>query len=54
MMDNSNIKVEKHNKTLENQEKEEKDEIGGPAGLEPTRYGSISPEWEVKSRVSDF
>lgn len=25
-------------------------EIGGPKGLEPTRYG----DWEVKGRVSDF
>jgi hypothetical protein len=25
-------------------------EIGGPAGLEPTRYG----DWEVKGRCSDF
>lgn len=29
-------------------------EIGGPKGLEPTRYGVITPEWEVKGRVSDF
>ena len=25
-------------------------EIGGPAGLEPTRYG----DWEVNGRCSDF
>jgi hypothetical protein len=25
-------------------------EIGGPAGLEPTRYG----DWEVGGRCSDF
>lgn len=25
-------------------------EIGGPKGLEPTRYG----DWEIKGRVSDF
>ena len=25
-------------------------EIGGPKGLEPTRYS----DWEVKGRVSDF
>ncbi len=30
--------------------KKEKEEIGGPNGLEPTRYG----DWEVKGRVSDF
>lgn len=29
-------------------------EIGGPKGLEPTRYGNETPEWEVKGRVSDF
>lgn len=28
----------------------EKIEIGGPKGLEPTRYG----DWEVNGRVSDF
>lgn len=26
------------------------DEVGGPKGPEPTRYG----DWEVKGRVSDF
>jgi hypothetical protein len=31
-----------------------KKEIGGPSGLEPTRYGVHSPEWERKGRVSDF
>ncbi len=35
-----------------NQEKEI--EVGGPKGLEPTRYGVDTPEWEVKGRVSDF
>jgi hypothetical protein len=25
-------------------------EIGGPKGLEPTRYG----DWEINGRVSDF
>lgn len=29
---------------------ESKVEIGGPKGLEPTRYG----DWEKKGRVSDF
>jgi hypothetical protein len=29
-------------------------ETGGPKGLEPTRYGTKLPEWEVKGRVSDF
>ncbi len=27
-----------------------KQEIGGPKGLEPTRYG----DWEINGRVSDF
>jgi hypothetical protein len=31
-----------------------KKEIGGPIGLEPTRYGVHTPEWERKGRVSDF
>ena len=26
------------------------EEVGGPEGPEPTRYG----DWEVKGRVSDF
>lgn len=30
------------------------EEFGGPKGLEPTRYGVETPEWEVKGRVSDF
>ena len=47
-MDDSNIKPKKHN------EPEEKKEFGGPKGLEPTRYGEVSPEWEVRGRVSDF
>jgi hypothetical protein len=29
-------------------------EIGGPNGLEPTRYGGLYPEWEKNGRVSDF
>jgi hypothetical protein len=33
---------------------EEKKEIGGPRGLEPTRYGTQTPEWEKNGRVSDF
>lgn len=32
----------------------EQQEFGGPKGLEPTRYGLETPEWEVKGRVSDF
>lgn len=39
----------------DNQDKVKTPEIGGPKGLEPTRYGTNnSPEWEVKGRVSDF
>jgi hypothetical protein len=41
------------NETEEKQPEEEKAppvEIGGPKGLEPTRYG----DWEVKGRCSDF
>lgn len=30
--------------------RKETDEIGGPKGLEPTRYG----DWEVNGRCSDF
>ncbi len=31
-------------------QKQAKGEIGGPSGLEPTRYG----DWERKGIVSDF
>ena len=34
----------------ENKEENSKDEIGGPKGLEPTRYG----DWESKGRCVDF
>jgi hypothetical protein len=47
--DHNNIEDEKINHTY----KLEK-EFGGPKGLEPTRYGLLNPEWEVKGRVSDF
>ncbi|MGH1542403.1 MAG: DUF1674 domain-containing protein [Arenicella sp.] len=30
--------------------KKNSEEIGGPKGLEPTRYG----DWEAKGRCSDF
>lgn len=41
-------------KEKEEKQKKEAEEIGGPKGLEPTRYGGKAPEWEVKGRVSDF
>ena len=49
-MDN-NIKEEQNKK---DESSTSKKEIGGPKGLEPTRYGSTAPEWEVQGRVSDF
>jgi hypothetical protein len=48
-MDDSNILLKKNNEP-----EEAKIEIGGPKGLEPTRYGKDTPEWEVRGRVSDF
>lgn len=41
--------VEKNEKTAIKQTQAE-GEIGGPKGLEPTRYG----DWECKGIVSDF
>ena len=49
-MEDNNIKNQKNNQP----ENSETKEINGPKGLEPTRYGLFSPEWEVKGRVSDF
>ncbi len=49
-MSDINIKDKKHNPPEPKKEKE----INGPKGLEPTRYGGDSPEWEIKGRVSDF
>lgn len=34
----------------EDHKEEEIKEIGGPKGLEPTRYG----DWEINGRCSDF
>lgn len=34
--------------------KNDKEEINGPKGPEPTRYGIHTPEWEKNGRVSDF
>ncbi len=68
-MTNHNIDIKKDNLAQQKQEKlfskaihingfdEDKSaskEFGGPKGLEPTRYGQTTPEWEVKGRVSDF
>ena len=47
MIDNSKIDDNKNDHL-------DKEEFGGPKGLEPTRYGKNSPEWEVNGRVSDF
>ncbi len=48
----------KHSNQQKEKSKEAKfikeEELGGPKGLEPTRYGVETPEWEVKGRVSDF
>ncbi|WP_340148692.1 succinate dehydrogenase assembly factor 4 [uncultured Sneathiella sp.] len=38
------------NKSAAIKQKQAKGEIGGPKGLEPTRYG----DWERKGIVSDF
>ena len=51
ILKDSSIKPKKDNK--DNIEKFP-EELGGPKGLEPTRYGAETPEWEVKGRVSDF
>lgn len=52
MIDDSHKKQQQLNEYKEEITKIQ--EIGGPKGLEPTRYGVNSPEWEVKSRVTDF
>lgn len=43
------ISSDKSTSSEKNPEKQ-KEEWGGPKGLEPTRYG----DWEVNGRVSDF
>ena len=48
-----NIVNKKENKSIKNKNKKKIkkiQEIGGPKGPEPTRYG----DWEIKGRVSDF
>ena len=49
-MNDTNTKPLEDNKLVE----KKPEEFGGPKGLEPTRYGRSTPEWEVKGRVSDF
>jgi hypothetical protein len=39
---------------LEQNQEPKLEEFGGPKGLEPTRYGVQTPEWEKNGRVSDF
>ncbi len=51
-MEDTSIKPTEDKKPLPGLKKES--EYGGPKGLEPTRYGIQTPEWEVKGRVSDF
>tara|TARA_E500000178_G_C16363841_1_gene462968 strand:+ start:119 stop:292 length:174 start_codon:yes stop_codon:yes gene_type:complete len=48
----ANTKLIKNKKVSDNQGKTERPpkEIGGPKGLEPTRYG----DWEKNGRCSDF
>ena len=46
MSKKENDTIKKDQNKIKNPEKE----IGGPKGLEPTRYG----DWEVNGRVSDF
>jgi len=41
-------------KNLKDTKNQDKKEVGGPKGLEPTRYGVHTPEWERNGRVSDF
>ena len=51
MANNLNKKNKKRNKdSLQGKPKIKQKEIGGPKGLEPTRYG----DWEKKGRCIDF
>jgi len=51
MANNLNKKNKKRNKdSLQGKPKKKQKEIGGPKGLEPTRYG----DWEKKGRCIDF
>jgi hypothetical protein len=46
----SNNKIDKNNKINQINSEEQVIEIGGPKGLEPTRYG----DWEKRGRCIDF
>ena len=51
MANNLNKKNKKRNKdSLQGKPNIKQKEIGGPKGLEPTRYG----DWEKKGRCIDF
>ncbi|AZL15527.1 DUF1674 domain-containing protein [Rickettsiales endosymbiont of Stachyamoeba lipophora] len=49
-MSNKNPFKEQDTQQQQVNQKDSKEEIGGPSGPEPTRYG----DWERKGRVSDF
>ena len=46
----NNIKTNKDSIVNNKKKSKKTKEIGGPSGLEPTRYG----DWEVNGKVSDF
>ena len=46
----SNNKIDKNNKINQINSEKQAIEIGGPKGLEPTRYG----DWEKRGRCIDF
>lgn len=51
MKDNKNINnKESKEENVQQQSESSPKEIGGPKGLEPTRYG----DWEKKGRCIDF
>ncbi len=52
MIANFNAKVnsQEHHANIEQVKRDDNTETGGPAGLEPTRYG----DWERKGRCYDF
>lgn len=49
-METSKPSTEKPHKPAAPGNPEKPEEVGGPKGLEPTRYG----DWEVNGRCSDF